>query len=313
MSNSLSSRVDRPANSWQWESVALWLALFFATSHVLADLAEHWIADPWSRYSLPFALLLVLEIWRSGPAAPNRWIGVSLIALAMLGVLGAVLASVTFAARPCLAMALIGALLYRGTTAWRTALLALWIIPVPSALMRALAGVPTGIDLFEIAAFATSPLGVEIEVQGRVIHSAATRLVVAPHHGGLVALVHLAGLVWYTAASRAASWPTTFKWLVGAALLALPVQILANMLTLVLLQFGVSADVGTQLGDLARWLVPTVVLLIHQFATQRGRCMPPRNRPHEGERGPLGNFNFSRRLATRLVRQWRDWRSLRPH
>jgi hypothetical protein len=240
----------------QWfEEGALWLALLLAFSPTLLGLADHWEARSWPRYSLAFLPLLIWSVRHDSAKRPLFREGLALIAVAVVGQFLASLAAVTFVARPLAAMAVIGLLLLRGLASPGTAMLALWIVPVPYMVIRDLGCDASAAALCSAAATLLSALGAPIAAVGNSLSVGEGRLSVASPWGGLVLLVHMTGLAWYLSRRRGLGYLATAGSLLAAAALALPIQWIAITLAGALLCAGSARTAGLVL-DPGSWLAP---------------------------------------------------------
>jgi hypothetical protein len=159
-------------------SLAIWLLLAVAFTPVGLDLVRHWVAHPWALYSVVFFGLFAWDAVRADADRPRPLPGLTLVAVALLVEAVLVAEPWTRWARPALALGMIGVARTLGRPPWRYALLALWAIPVPTALMgpglyileRLVSATPLG---------ATQPLG--------------------PEATGLPLAALLSGLAWHAA------------------------------------------------------------------------------------------------------------------
>ena len=109
----------------------LWTALATASLGVLMDLFGHWLASPWSRYSL---LFLVLCAWmgRAAPAGePAPRLGMTLVALGAVAEVLAIGGGFERYGRLGLGVALVGMACLQGLPGWARRLSLLWLIPLP--------------------------------------------------------------------------------------------------------------------------------------------------------------------------------------
>jgi len=237
----------------------LWLALLLAFSPTLLGLVEHWLARSWPRYSLAFLPLLIWSVWHDSAKRPLFREGLALIVVAVVGQLLATLAAVTFVARPLAALAVIGLLLLRGLATPGTALLALWIVPVPYMVIRALSGDASGV-LCSAAATLLAGVGAPVDVVGNTLSVGGDRFAVASPWGGLLLLVHMTGLAWYSARRRTLGCLATAGTLLAAAALAVPIQLVAITLAGAFLYLGSSSTARFVL-DPGSWLLPLLAVV----------------------------------------------------
>jgi hypothetical protein len=178
-------------------AAVFWIALAAAFSPVLADLVRHWLAIPWSRYSLVFPFLLAARI-RSEPARPapasDGWIW---IAAALALELAAAAGGVTKLGRVALPLAVWGGCRLWGLAGPATAVLVVFAVPIPHALNElASPALETGLARLTVLAgrlFGATPQLLdppELQVGGE-------GLALTPADGGLSLVVLLAGLGWH--------------------------------------------------------------------------------------------------------------------
>jgi hypothetical protein len=216
-------------------AAVFWIALAAALSPMLADLVRHWLAIPWSRYSVVFPFLLAARI-RSEPSRPapaaDGWIWV---AAALALELAAVAGGVTRLGRVALPLAVWGGCRLLGWTGPATAALAVFTVPIPHGLNE-LASPALETGLARAAALAGRLFGAapqlldppELRVGGEA-------LALLPADGGLSIAALLAGLGWHAGlvlregaaacARRALAWaalgiPLQAAAVTGAALVA---------------------------------------------------------------------------------------------
>ena len=228
---------DSPPAPSRQAAAILWLALAVALSPVLWDLLHHWIEYPWSRYSLLFPALLWWLARRQEPAAAATGSGLALVLIGTAVCMLALAGGVVRAARPGLVLAVIGLCRYTGTTSLRTALLAAWLVPVPHLLAQAVNDA-TGGGLVAVAAALATGIGVEVTWDPDIAAWGAEELALLAAYGGLPLAALFTGLTWFGAARRRLPGRETLLRLLGAALLALPVQLAALLAAFGLLAAG---------------------------------------------------------------------------
>jgi hypothetical protein len=215
----------------------LWLGLLVAFSPVLVDLAQHLGEEAWARYVLVFPFLLALCVARDGSRPRGSALGYALLVPAILVELGAIGGSTMVSARPTLPLAVIGLCLAFGLARVRTALLALWLIPIPHRILR-MPSPELETGLLSPLVGLLDALGAELRLEGSRVLAAAGELEFLDFDGGLTLVALLSGLGWYAGLRarkglfgivvRAISW--------GA--LAIPLQLLALLLALLALLLG---------------------------------------------------------------------------
>ena len=221
--------------------VLLWVALCVALSASLVDLAEHLATSPWARGTALVALLFAVGAWTDpAPPRPARD-GFLWVALGLAVSLVCVAGGMTRAGRPGIAIAAIGLSRVLGRPSMPRAMLAAWVVPVPSALQNALA--PGLAGLVAAAAAHAAPFA---GVAAHVDASHVDRLVLAtqsgaldlfPGDGGLPLAWTLSGVGWFAAVQRGGSWRAALARALRFALAAIPLQLaaLAAACTLALL------------------------------------------------------------------------------
>jgi hypothetical protein len=112
-------------------TLLLWVALGAASLAVLGDLLEHWIASPWSRYSLLFTALYAWACRGTHATDPDRELGRALVAFGAVFEVLAIGGGFDRYGRIGLGIALVGMTCLHGVPSWSRRLAVLWIIPVP--------------------------------------------------------------------------------------------------------------------------------------------------------------------------------------
>lgn len=187
-----------PTPPWTAREGILWSALAVALSASWVDLARHGLEEPWARPAALFLPLFGLAAFRSprGAGAPRlgAWLVAAGIGLSLLAVGG----GVDRLGRLGIPLTVIGMAHALGRPPLATSLLAMWMVPPPSAVIgafspgleRALAGLAAGIsDTLGVPA-TVAPYGLEI---------AGATLALRPSDGGLPLAAYFAGLGWWRA------------------------------------------------------------------------------------------------------------------
>lgn len=185
----------------------LWIGLLVALSPSLVELAGHWLAEPWSRYSALFVPLWVAcALGDPGPPRPHRD-GYALVALGVALCLVAVGGDMGRFGRPGIALAAIGMARVIGAPSLPRALLAAWVVPVPSFLLGAVPGVER--VTAQGVAVGAHALGLEVAVRpvldGVELVAPSGALLLDKEHGGLPIAALIAGLAWYAVVRRGGS------------------------------------------------------------------------------------------------------------
>ncbi len=207
-------------------ALTLWIGLGIALSPSLAELGSHWLAEPSARYSALFVPLWILAAWTDpGPARPRR-LGFVFVALGVAISVVAVGGGVARFGRLGIVLSVVGLAVALGAPALPRALLALFIVPVPNAVLSALPGLEVGSA--RAAAGLARAAGVDAIVRatnGAIeLVGASGSLELAPEHGGLPLAALLGGLGWYTAVRRGASTHSAL----GASLRTAPWAVLVQ-------------------------------------------------------------------------------------
>lgn len=243
----------------------LGVALLAAFSPGIFDLAGHWLEAAWPRYGLGFAALLAWCVVRSSRVPPRPRLGLVLIALCLVTQLLAALAAVVPVARPAIAGALIGFLSTRGLAPLRTALLAVFIVPIPYSVAESLGGQAIAEALAGWGAALVSALGLAVSLGEPGLTSGSTSLVTSPTHAGFAVLQVMIGLAWYAALRRGLTAVATATRIAGFLVLGLLVQGIATVLACTAIFLG-SAPLAEAILDSLSWLVPAVIVV---FRTER--------------------------------------------
>jgi hypothetical protein len=172
-------------------------------------------------------------------------------------------------ARLGLPISVVGLSLWTGVPRLMTALLALWVVPIPGTLY----GLTTPNLESAYARFGAAmigALGADISASGPLIRSGAERLELDPYHSGIHLIVVIAELSWYAAVRKGLSPMVALVRTAGAALLAIPLQLFAVWAAVLLLVAG-APEVANFWLDHGLWLL-TAVLGVVLIET---RCARP--------------------------------------
>lgn len=209
----------------------LWIALAAALSPVLVDTATHVATNEWARGTAIFPFLLAYCAWKdTTPLRPSRdglvLLGIG-VAVSFIGVGG----GMPRVGRPGLVLAVIGLARMTGRPSLGCALLALWLIPLPTQLIEALA---PGLDavVANAAAHIASAMGVASHVEpGHVdtllLVGPAGRLDLLPGDAGLPLAWTFAGLGWFAAVRLGLSLSAAARLAARWMLMAIPLQVVA--------------------------------------------------------------------------------------
>lgn len=205
-----------PAASAGPGQAALWsAALIFAFVPVLVDLVRHLVASPWARYAAVFPPLFVrcvLHERRTRTAAPPKrdaalWIVAGLAFAALAIFLGA-----TRWGRFGLLLAAIGLCRRFGWGSWRSHLLLLFALPVPTALLKL--AQPLSYQLQALADALAGGAGADVGA-----------LTLGRYGSGLPLAVSMMGLGWYAALLRGLPLRASATLAAGLFVCALPLQL----------------------------------------------------------------------------------------
>ena len=239
---------DGPSASLR-RSLPLGLALLIAFSPVLIDLGRHIVATPWARGALVFPWLVFLAARADRPDRPpasgRRWVALALGAALVFQLL-AIGGDAIRIARVGVAAAVAIGLWGSGLAGPRTALLALWLLPVPSFAVEALS---PGLETAKGRLAALWPgLGMSdpVGLSAPALVTGQGAIALTPLEGGVVLAAGLAGLLWARALLRGGSLGRCSAGAVIGAVMAIPLQIV------VLVALGQGVSSGWLPLDLAR-------------------------------------------------------------
>jgi len=208
-------------------ALGLGAAFAVAFSPVLADVFRHWAAEPWARYSLLFAPLLIRLLARpriaAAPAA-DGW--VLLLAAVVLEVL-ALSADAVRVARPALALGALGVWRVLGLGPATPIALVFWLVPLPH--LFAAAGSPIPEQFWaELALPVARALAPDVSLVGSQVSTATAALELRFTDGGQLLMALLSGLGWYAAVLAGARPHRAIARAIAWAALALPLQLIAT-------------------------------------------------------------------------------------
>jgi len=243
----------------------LWGALAIALSASWFDLARHWWEEPWARPAALFLPLVVAAAARDRGRQEARWDGALLVAVGLGWSLVAMGGGLPRLGRPGVPLAMIGLARALGRPSLAVSLLALWVIPPPFALAKALLpGLEQG--LAWIAVQLAEARGLPGLLTPRFVEIAGATLPLGPADGGLPLAVYLAGVGWWSAVRADGGVREAARAAARIAPLGFLAQALGLVLALALL-FARAAPAARALLDLLAWPVLALALL---------RLRPPR-------------------------------------
>lgn len=263
--NEMHSRTS--AEGLRRSDIVLSLVLLASFSLSLIDLFGHWIASPWSRYSMVFIPLVAWVAYNEDDRRRHPRLGAVMIAVAILIQLASAKAAILAVSRPALACGLMGYLLNRGFASKRCAVLSLFIVPIPYSLASDLGGAAIAEWMFVHLA---QLLGTAASLANHLMHVGTASLPVSSTHAGLPLVVLSAGLAGYAALRRHTGLVGAAKTL-GVLLLCVPVvQGSAIAIALAALASGAVPAASFILDNLT-WLAITLpVVYFTERAVARG-------------------------------------------
>lgn len=231
--------------------IVLLLVLLASFSLSLIDLFGHWLANPWSRYSMVFVPLVAWVAYNEDYKRRHPRLGAVLIAVAMLIQLASAKAAILAVSRPALACGLMGYLLNRGFASKRCAVLSLFIVPIPYSIVSDLGGVAIAEWLLTAGA---SVFGITATLVDHVLTVEASSLSVSSTYAGLPLIILCTGLAGYVGLRRQVGLAGALQsW--GLLLLCAP---FAQLSAIALALFSLSLD----LEPLARFILDSLAWLV---------------------------------------------------
>lgn len=252
---------------------AAWIALLFAFSPVLVDLARNLAAHPEDRVTLIAPLLFFTALRRSSaPDLGASWDGIGAIALGLgLELLG-ILTGSPSVARLGLPIACLGLARISGRPPIAVIALLFFAIPPPYSVV-ALASPTLETALAHGASFIVSTVGAPVVAVGSTVHGPSGSLVLYATDSGASLAFGFAGVGWYATLH---AWPGFARAALRAALaaaLALPAQLLVVTLTTALLGMGLRSTARFWLREGA-WLVAILAAFAVVELRRAGRPIP---------------------------------------
>jgi len=148
-----------------------------------------------------------------------------------------------------------------GVAPLRTALLALWIIPMPSLLADVMGGIDLARNLFAAAAELLTRVGLDLQVVRRLVVSGDPELRFSPTSARLPLFVLLSGLGWYRALRLDLRPLATLRSVLLHLLCGVPIQLAAIALELVAFALGAGTASGFLLEPIP-WLVSAAAVIV---------------------------------------------------
>jgi len=238
-----------------------WLALGCAFAPVLMRLANAIPKAPFGWSLLLAPALMIAAAWRCPRAAQPRrgWAQILLMAGLLIELLGLGGGSPGIA-RLGLPVSVVGLSLWTGAPPLTTALLAFWAIPVPGSVY----GLTTPNLESAYARFgaaAVHALGADLSASGPLIRSGAAHLELDPYHSGIHLVFMTTLLTWYASVRHELTPLAAIARTAVAALVALPLQILAVLVAIALLVAG-APELANFWLDEGLWLLTAMLGIV---------------------------------------------------
>jgi hypothetical protein len=182
--------------------ILLWSALTLALSPVLRDLGAHAIEHPWAGYSAVFLVLLVLAARLQPQSQKPKLDGYLLLTAGLLVELVGIGGGIDRLARPALPLGVLGLARLLGRPPLAVALLALGMVPLPTFVLRPVAGM-VGPALASLTAMTCTALGLSLRAHGATLAGVSGIIELGDGDTGVPLAVLLAGLGWYAGLRRA--------------------------------------------------------------------------------------------------------------
>lgn len=251
------------------EAAWLWAGLAVAFSPALAELASHWREEPWARYSALALWLLPRSATALRERSPGRRDGLILVLAGLSLEVFAAAAGPAKLGRPGLVLGVLGMARALGHPPLRIAALAVFLVPVPAALVRLPA--PLLRPLLEVPAAALAgALGASVEAVSLGIARGDALLRVYPHDLGVPLAALFAGAAYAASVVRGAAVTRALLAAAAASLTALPVQLGALVVAALVLEARGPELARSWLDD-GPWLLAALAALAAFEAARRQR------------------------------------------
>lgn len=210
------------------------LCLFFLYAGVMLSLFNTWADDPNYSHGFFIPIISLFLIWQrrreliATPIEPEPWLGLAVVALALMLLIGGVIGAELFTARVSFIFLLVGlALHFLGRKqlrklAFPLAFLLL-MIPVPAIIFNQIT-FPLQLFASEVAATVLRAAGVPVLREGNIIHLPAVTLGIVEACSGIRSLAALFTLA--LVLSHLSGQPPWHR--VAAVILSLPIAVIAN-------------------------------------------------------------------------------------
>jgi hypothetical protein len=206
----------------------------------------------WSVLLAPVLLASLLRREPKTPASPQGGAAPLLILGLSIEILGLAGGSPGIA-RLGLPIAVVGLAMWGGAPSARAAGLAFWTTPIPITVY----GLTTP-HLESAYAAIGAALGASLHASGPLIRSGSEHLELDPYHSGAHLVFIMTELVWYAAVRNGAPVCRTLGCMAVAAVAALPLQVLAVLVAVLLLSLG-APDAANLWLDHGLWMLTAIL------------------------------------------------------
>ena len=271
MNDAVSIRDSRAEETMGWKREAvLWSALALGLWPVFEDLAAHVIGHPWAGYRAVFPVLMVLGARHHPGRRHPRADGYLLLGAGLLVELIGIGGGIDRLARPALPLGVLGLARLLGRPPLGVALLALWMVPVPTFVLQPVTAVLAP-ALASLTASSLQPLGLSLQAHAGTLDGLSGAIHLGAGDTGVPLALLLSGLGWYAGLRRASEdlhFPRPHKVLRDSARAALrwalwaaPIQVGAILVAGIVLGLG-NAGWGRVLLQYGVWIPTTAVGLL---------------------------------------------------
>ena len=210
----------------------------------------------WSVLLAPALMISLVVRERQEPSPRRGWAQALLVVGLTIQLIGLAGGSPGMA-RVGLPISVMGLALWTGVPSITAAVLAFWAMPIPVTLY----GLTTPnleSAYAQLGAAMVGALGADISASGPLIRSGAERLELDPYHSGIHLIFVITELSWYAAARRGLPPMVALARTAGATLLAIPLQLFAVWVAVLLLAAGASGVAHLWL-DHGVWLLTAIL------------------------------------------------------
>jgi len=267
--------MGEPQRTRPGQEILFWLALLIALSPTLFELTEHWQTNAWARYSLGFLPLLICAVRGGTVGRTYRSIAFWLLLFCLVGQFAVGFVSLPRLARPLAGLAIVAFLLHREQASPRTALLAVFLIPVPSVfIVSILHGNELAGAFAEAGAATLRVFGISATALGREIHTANGELRLTAYWSGLLLSFQALGLGWYYALQRGLGLRSSGIALAAAVPLAFALQLALVVLAAAATAGGAKPLPGLLI-DPGSWLIAFAIGVVASHWPSEGSEATP--------------------------------------